>query len=238
MTNYDKILKICEKGFNNVEKLKTDNKFEEINKCIVFYEDLNSWLHLCGGFEDNPLVKEAKDECLRSIILCSQGYYKDAIIVLRQFLEHILFAILLSSNDYQYRLWKAGKSDMSWVAVVDGQKGVFGKDFIRVYGKGISEERSAELITVAKNAYRECSEFVHGNYVKLISLSNGLEYDANMVDKYLEFFLNIQYLVCMGLFIRYKEIFDEIEVLKQLEPMLMDYLGELSEVQFMYSKEV
>lgn len=92
--------------------------------------------------------------------MCSQGFYKEAIITLRQFLEHMLFAIFLSTNDYKYRLWKIGQYDMSWTQIMDGQNGVFGKEYIRVYAQDINEERNIELLTIAKNIYRECSEFV------------------------------------------------------------------------------
>ncbi len=82
---------------------------------------------------------------------------------MRQFFEYMLFAILLSTNDYCYKLWKIGRFDMSWTQIVDEQNGIFGKQFIGVYAEELDETKSSELLTIAKIIYRECSEYVHGN---------------------------------------------------------------------------
>lgn len=68
-------------------------------------------------------------------------------------------------------IWQRGQCDMSWTQIVDDQNGIFGKQFISTYANDIDTGRSLELLTIAKNVYRECSEFVHGNYEKLNTLT-------------------------------------------------------------------
>lgn len=237
MTNYENLLVLSKKEMDNITQLYDSGGFEDIDKCVMFVEDLNHWIQCCENFEDNPLVTEAQDECCKSILLCAQGLYKESISILRQFLEHMLFAVLLSTNDFNYKLWRLDGYDMSWKSIMDEQKGVFGKDFIRIYGREISEERSIELITIAKNVYRECSEYIHGNCSKLISLSNAIEYNENMNKKFFECFYSIKYVVSMALLIRFRGILDDREILKQLETVIMDNVGELPEVQYIYSKD-
>ena len=164
MTNYLMIIQINDKTRANIEKIQENNKMEKINKCISFTEDLNLWLSCCGEFQDYILVREAQDECIKSILMCMQGFYKEAMMSLRQAMEHMLFAIFLSTSDYNYRLWKRGTYDMSWNQIVDPQKGIFGKEYISSYARGLDDNRSIELLTIAKSVYRECSEYVHGNY--------------------------------------------------------------------------
>lgn len=237
MTNYQMILQINDKTRSNIEKIKENNKMNEINKCISFTEDISLWLSCCGEFHDYMLVKEAQDECIKSILMCMQGFYKEAMMSLRQSIEHILFAIFLSTNDYKYRLWKRGKCDMSWSMIVDPEKGIFGKEYINSYAQDIDENRSIELLTIAKNVYRECSEYVHGNYCKLTLLSENVDYKEEMVDRYIEIFGSMRYLISMSLLIRFREIFDEKENLVKLESILMDNLGTLPEIQILYSTE-
>lgn len=237
MTNYETLLKINDKSREHIKKLYNSGKLDLINECISYTEDLNIWISRCGNFSKYLLVKEAQDECIKSIIMCSHGFYKEAIITLRQFLEHMLFAILLSTNDYKYRLWKIGQFDMSWTQIVDGQNGVFGKEYIRVYAKDINDERSIELLTIAKNVYRECSEFVHGNYEKLNLLTENMDYDEKILNTYAEYFSNIKYLVSMALLIRFREILNDKENLSFLESIIMDNLGMLPETQLLYGAE-
>lgn len=237
MTNYERIIDIIENGKRVAMHINNSEKLESINKCMVFIEDLGVWIKCCNDFDNNLLVKEAQDDCAKSVIMCVQGFYKEAIVLLRQFLEHMLFAILLSTNDYNYRLWKLGKYDMPWAKIIDGINGVFGREYISIYGAGIDEERSIELTAIAKNVYRECSEFVHGNYNKLIMFSGTFEYDEIMIDKYLEYFSSIKYVVLMAMLIRFWELFEDEKYLKQIESVVVDNLGDVSEVHIIYGKE-
>lgn len=235
MTNYEMILQINDKARENIEKMKTNHKMAKINRCLSFTEDLNQWLFYCGEFKDFILVKEAQDEFIKSIFMCMQGFYKEAMMTLRQSLEHMLFAILLSTNDYNYRLWKRGKYDMSWAQIVDPGKGIFGKEYIRSYAMDIDDNRSIELLTIAKNIYRECSEYVHGNYEKLMLLTENMDYNEENVDRYIEEFESVRYLISISLLIRFRELFDKEDILVNLESVLMDNIGMLPEVQALYN---
>ena len=94
-----------------------------------------------------------------------------------------------------------------------------------------------ELLTIAKNVYRECSEFVHGNYEKLSFLTENMNYDEKLMDMYTDYFSSIKYLVSMALFIRFREVLNDEGNLTLLEPIIMDNLGMLSEVQLLYRTE-
>lgn len=181
MTNYETLQKICERAKENIDLLNSSGELNALSKCIAFSDDLHEWISHCDNLKDYILVKEAQTECVNSIYMCAQGFYKEAIMTMRQFFEHMLFALLLSSNDYRYRLWQIGQYDMSWTQIVDDQNGIFGKSFITVYAKDLDETRSVELLTIAKNVYRECSEYVHGNFEKLSTLPENLLFDKEAV---------------------------------------------------------
>lgn len=238
MTNYELLQEINRKAKENIEKLVTFGKMDDLNMCIAFSDDFNTWLSYCGFFSEYRLVKEAQTECANSIYLCAQGLYKEAISTLRQCLEHTLFAVMLSTNDYQYRLWQAEKCDMSWTKLMDEQNGIFGVEFIRMYAKDLDPKgKSMELTTIAKEVYRECSEYVHGNYKKLSVLSDVLVYNEKAFSQYTSYFQSVKYVICMALFIRFREILNEPNTLKELESVINDNIGMLHEVQLLYGKE-
>ena len=235
MTNYDTVLQMHALAKKNIEKFSENGFMEGIDKQFVFLKDLEQWIQCCGDFASYELVIEANGECLRSLILCMQGYYKDAFIGLRQFMEHMLFAIDLSTNDFKYRKWKRGKEDMVWSKIVDKDQGIFSVEFLKTYAADVDEERSIEFHTIAKNIYRECSEYVHGNYEKLENLSYGLKYSEESIETYLNMCDSIRYLICAELFIRYRDIFDDNTVLTRLESILIDNLGSMHEVQNLFN---
>ena len=236
MTNYEMLIDITCKSKQNIEYLHSSGKMDILNKCISFTEDLENWINICGKESAKELFAEAQTNCIYSIYMCAQGLYKEAIISLRQCLEHTLFAIMLSTNDYRYRLWKLGQYDMSWAQLMDDQNGVFGKQFISVYANDIDSSRNIEFLNIAKAVYRECSEFVHGNYKKLSILSNGLQYNENAFERYIDCFSSIQYVISMALFIRFRELLNVPEVLTTLESAIMDNIGMLPEVQLLYNR--
>lgn len=236
MTNYELLLQINKKSRENIENLKTFRKMDDLNKCIAFADDFSTWLLYCGNFSKYRLISEAKTECINSICLCAQGFYKEAISTLRQCLEHTLFAVMLSTNDYKYRLWQAGKCDMSWTDLMNNQNGIFGIQFIRTYANDVEETRSIELLTIAKEVYRECSEFVHGNFEKLNMLTDSLAYSEKAFNQYISYFKSIKYVICMALFIRFRDILNKPDTLRLLESVLIDNIGMLPEVQLLYNK--
>lgn len=125
---------------------------------------------------------------------------------------------------------------MSWAKIVDSEKGIFAKEFINSYALDIDDSRSIELLTIAKNVYRECSEYVHGNYKKLESLTENIEYIKDNVIKYIELFESVRYIISISLLIRFREIFYDREVLIKLESVVMDNLGTLPEVQALFDE--
>lgn len=237
MTNYDMLLAINDIAKKNIELLETSGNIDKIGKCITFVDDLSLWISKCDEFSDYLLVKKSQTEFTNSIFMCTQGFYKEAITTIRQCLEHMLFAIMLSTSDYHYRQWRAGQYDMSWAQIMDANSGVFGKQFISLYNTDLGEDKSIELIAIAKNVYRECSEFVHGNFEKLKILVDTLTYNETMFQMYINYFSSIQYVLSMALFIRFRDILNNRDVLRELEHVLIENLGSLPEIQDLYATE-
>ena len=157
------------------------------------------------------------------------------MISLRLCLEHCLYAIHMSSNDFYFRRWKAGQEDMKWAAITDGNTGIFSKSFIRAYAPEF-EERSAELNGIASNVYRECSEYIHGNYSKLNCLPGQNKFSQDMLSQYISRFQSISYLLSVALVIRFKELIVSRGLLLTLENAIMHNIEMLPEIQLLYGR--
>lgn len=239
MDNKESVIKLIEKSKENVEATWNNKSSAALNECFSFAEDIKDWVRSISAFDNNLLVNKALDECVNSLIVCTQGYYKGAIFSLRQFLEHFLFAIYLSSNDLKYRLWKLGRFDMSWKKISSNEEGVFSKDFIDAYAYGTESIDGTILSATAQKVYRECSEFVHGNYEKLEEMQNNLLFNEKILNKYIEYYKIIEYIVSVAMFIRFYEVLkNDRDVCLRLETILTDNLGHLREVQDLYSMGV
>lgn len=77
MTNYETLQKICERAKENIDLLNTSGKLDALSKCIAFADDLHKWVSYCDNVKDYILVKEAQTECINSIYMCAQGFYKE-----------------------------------------------------------------------------------------------------------------------------------------------------------------
>lgn len=239
MDNLQGVLRVIDKAKENVEQTWNSNLIEKVNECFSYAEDISIWVSRIEALENNILVAKSLDECKNSLLMSVQGYYKEAIFSLRQFYEHILFAVYLSTSDLKYRLWKKGQYDMSWATITATDTGIFSSQFIRCYADDFIIDRSADLIEEAMVIYRDCSEFVHGNYKKIEHIQAGLPYDACLLEKYLEYFSRIEYIVAIAVFIRFRELLDiDQKFFLDLEPIILQHLGTLPEVQRLYSSEV
>ena len=208
---------------------------ESFSECLLFVTDFSTWVECLKDIPQSILLKSSLNECATANLFCSQGLYKHAMISLRLCLEHCLYAIHMSSNDFYFRRWKAGQEDMKWAIITDGNTGIFSKSFIRAYAPEF-EERSAELNGIASNVYRECSEYIHGNYSKLNCLPGQNEFNQDMLSQYISRFQSISYLLSIALVIRFKEQIVSKGLLPTLENAIMHNIAMLPEIQLLYGR--
>lgn len=231
-----------EEQFGILENFKTqvsatwDSPYAEgFSECLLFAADFSTWVECLKDIPQSILLKSSLNECATANLFCSQGLYKHAMISLRLCLEHCLYAIHMSSNDFYFMRWKAGQEDMKWAAITDGNTGIFSKSFIRAYAPEF-EERSTELNGIASNVYRECSEYIHGNYSKLNCLPGQNEFNQDMLSQYISRFQSISYLLSIALVIRFKEQIVSQGLLSTLENAIMHNIEMLPEIQLLYGR--
>lgn len=235
MDNREEQFEILDSFKNQISATWNSPCAENFRQCLLFVNDFSVWVDCLKDIPQSILLKSSLNECATANLFCSEGLYKHAMISLRLCLEHCLYAIHMSSNDFYFRRWKAGQEDMKWASITNPDTGIFSKPFIRAYAPEF-EERSAELNSITSNVYRECSEYIHGNYNKLNCLPGQNEFSQDMQDQYISRFQSISYLLSIALVIRFKEFIVSENLLPTLENAIMNNIETLPEIQLLYGR--
>jgi len=201
----------------------------------MFINDYEKWLDCIGDRSEKILYQTALGEYATALMFTVQGLYRQAFASLRFCLEHTLFGIYLSVNELQYRTWRNGELDISWSALTDVDTGIFSKLFINAFAPELYE-KSCELRNIAKAVYRECSEFVHGNFKTTVVLPEHVKYNDALFHSVHEKADSIKYLITMVFCIRYRDLLNDPLLLKELEQPIMSNIGTIPLVQELYSK--
>lgn len=206
------------------------------SKSHSFLSDLQDWIEIIDSRPEADIIKNAHLEYQYSLLAIVQGQYRQAYMALRLFLEQILAAVYFSANEFQLRLWKQGNRDIFWAEIIDTEKGIFSKKFVEVFFPPLIEEQNV-FLQMAKNIYRECSEFAHGNYHTHATLNKSLAFSKEIFEDWHEKAESARMVILYVLSIRYFELLEIQQKQEVVEASVMEYLGHLSSVQSFYDRE-
>ncbi len=205
-------------------------------KSHYFGTEYEKWLELIGGRKEGILYKSALNEYFMSNLALAQGNYRHAFVSLRFFIEQTLFAIQLSINEQDLRMWLNRSKDLYWSNIVDEEKGIYSISYMDAFCP-LMKKYSAEYREVSKQVYRNCSEYIHGNDVIECRLPDNIQFDSKAFNHWHEEAAKAKLIVTFALFARYNDLLDNIEKKVRFESYLMDTIGHLPEIQQFYDKE-
>lgn len=161
---------------NSVESARSEtirNKsevFSEIDKIIEKDSELNFILFEKFGPEHpiSQLWLESETDLKASIYLAFGGYYRQAIAILRNWLELTLLAIYYSNHWKEYKLWKQKE-----------YQAPIGKSLI----KKVFDNKGLELQDKCENLYSLLSGFSHTQGIDKYQLQKGRDNVPRYLDK-------------------------------------------------------
>lgn len=212
----------------NVRVSLESGYMSEIASSQSFIDDYNTWVEWISIKYNNALFLLALSEYETSIVFCLQSLYKQAFTGIRSCLEHSLFGIQLSTNLYQFLQWKNGNYDACWSKITDQESGLFSKPYISAFCPDMCTLSNIVGVST-RNLYRECSEFVHGNYNIAFSYTEEFKYNEGNLLIFFDKLKNLRYILEFSLFVRFQNEFDSKDISK-FEPQLVEYLGHLHEI--------
>lgn len=223
------------KKIGEVQRMSlTGDKLTQFARCVQFSSFYGIWIAELKklGVEQSFMFELALREYTLSLLFVASGLYKQAMDSLRFSLEYTLFSIMLSSNELDYRLWKAHQKDECWSETIHAQTGVYGSVFIQAFAPEL-KSHGTPLQTLARDVYRECSEYVHGNYKIMQETPLQVEYKDQLFDSFIDKADSVAYLIIFALMIRFWGNLKG-SILATLETPIMSYLSTIPEIIALY----
>lgn len=207
---------IVQLSFNSVHESSLTSLFQ-------FVDDLTLWQAMLECRADTTILVSAIKEYELGFQAAVCGQYRYAFIAHRYFIEQMCRFIYLSTNELHLRHWKLGLRDVSWGALADKENGIFSKIFIRAFYPEIDDE-GVHILTIVSKLYRESSEFVHGNFNKISAIPDQIEFNIEMLSKWLEFMGTSKFIALFLLFMRFAKDINCVDIHK-LEDMAREELS-------------
>ena len=160
---------------------------DSIAKVHAFIEEIDKWKSILSNLSESDMIENVKKELQFSLLCNNIGLYRQSIASLRLCYEILFSFIYFSANKIDFQEWKLSKSDIKWSLIMSDENGVFSERFIKAFFPNYTEDISL-FRENCRNSYRKMSEFIHGNYHTWNLLPEGLNFDAEMNQKWFSHF--------------------------------------------------
>ncbi|WP_282938947.1 hypothetical protein [Paenibacillus sp. RC67] len=202
ITLTDVLIKTSESLNQNFQRCISENA-ALINEMIEHLNLLYYWSEKLSDISCIPVLKEVNYDLLSSIYIGSNGMYRNAFICLRSALELGLSFFYFVDNNYRYLQWKKNDFDMKWSLLQDNEVGVLSKKYVRLFKKNFKEEKFIEEV---QEAYRSCSEYVHGKYEFMHTLhSQQITFDQSKFEEFAKTYIKVSKLIIVYMVLRFNE---------------------------------
>ncbi|MHC5717421.1 MAG: hypothetical protein ACYTX0_36245 [Nostoc sp.] len=154
----------------SIPEFSNEPIFGKFAKYLIAWDACVKAIMSKSAFYSLGHLKESQDEIKCSILLASNLYYKQALQVLRSFLEEVVLPIHFCNNPKEFRDWKLGKYQ---APTLRGQKVIINKKSGLVTGgllKHLVEQKniSQEIANEVDYLYGQLNGCIHGNQIRLI----------------------------------------------------------------------
>jgi len=194
-----------------------------------FVSDLERWYEFLKDRPEAPILKAALAEYQFALLAVVQGQYRQAFMALRLSFELLMGTSYLSANEFQLRQCLRGERDLVWSALIDAESGVLSKQFVKAFYEELAGEAS-QYRAMGQEAYRECSEYVHGNALTHTSLDGNVSFQQEIFKAWHDKAKTIRLISSFALCARYVYLADSTSRSK-LETVLIDNLGHIPAVR-------
>lgn len=190
---------------------------------------------LRASIEERPeaaLLAAGITEYQFALYALSIGSYRHAFSSLRLTMELMLGTVHFSAHEIKYRKWTMKSEDIVWNALVDRETGIFANNFIGAFFPELRTEGAAYR-AMAETVYRECSEYVHGNYHTHLDSDSSREFNSSLFSLWHERAGTVRLVFIFAFSARYLALLTP-EKRTSLEGVVIDSLGSMAPIRDLY----
>lgn len=198
-----------------------------------FLYSLQKWAKISSERPESYLLETAAREYNYALLALTQGHYRQAFKGLRLVLELEMQAVYLSVHILKLKEWldadRTERTDTSWKELVDQKDGVLSVRYAQAFFPEL-EPHVLQFNGLAGKLYRECSECIHGNVPRHISLPESFVFDSQTFKLWHEKADTMALIVSFLLTLRYAKDM-EPKKLSQMDSDIREKVGHLSEIR-------
>lgn len=233
MTVADHYRNLAERGRSLVSEMAADGS--ALAAQTTSHNFIADFEALRVAIEDRPeatLLSAAITEYQFALYALSIGSYRHAFISLRLTMELLLGSVYFSAYEIKYRKWTGKSEDIVWSSLIDKENGVFANNFIAAFFPELRTEGAAYR-AMAETVYRECSEYVHGNYHTHRESDLDRVFDPTLFSAWHERSNTVRLVFVFAFAARYLALASQAKASK-IENVMMESLGSLEQVRDIY----
>lgn len=144
-------------------------------KSQLLLNDLRAWAGVIRTRPEAQVLAAVSRELEYALLAVAQGQYREAFRGLRLVVELTLQVVNLSTNRLELEEWLEKRRDTIWSQLICSENGVLSVRYTRAFFPDLEDHVSLNR-SLAERLYRECSECVHGNVPRQITLPDNLEF--------------------------------------------------------------
>lgn len=176
------------------------------------------WQELIPEKYYNNLIDNAIESIEVSMVSLAYCIYRNAFSSLRLSMEMLFGALYYSAHKIEYIEWSKNYRDINWATVNCFENGVLSVRFAQAFFPDLADI-SKNVHTKAKEAYRNLSEHVHGNFHTWEINNAGLKINSNLNSEYLTAIMGFREIVAFAFSLRFLSEIPQHK-LEEIEPLI------------------
>lgn len=207
---------------------------EKFLRCHNFLGDIDVLRKLTLARPECYCVEKAQLEYQFALSALLSGHYRHAFLSLRLASELLFYAIYFSAHEVKILQWKSGHRDLTWQKLQDEDKGIFSAPFVRAFCPEMVELRK-KYAAISVAAYRECSEYVHGNPSKSALLRETVDFDEDSLSFFENIMQSLRISILFCFIFRYSESY-VADAKMLLDPLVLSDFHHETEIREVFGK--
>jgi hypothetical protein len=205
----------------------------QIGETHLLIEDLLKWADAISPRNEAFVLKSAVYELKVGLLESMMGLYRAGFSSLRLCLELGLGSVYFSVNPLLHSEWQTNRYDLKWASLSCDEQGPLSKRCAQAFFPEVQDHVSGQL-RLAKQVYRELSEFVHGSKVTLDLTAAGIVSDKELLFKWFQLCTIVGGVLNFALLTRFAKL---REVIAIVESCIWDRMGYIPAVRDLVSQQ-